>query len=96
MITHKEKLREYIPPVVPPTAPTEIVKDIMASKHITMNDMAEAFGMTQNAMRNRLRLNNISIDKLEEMLTGLGYKILIVPSETKLRNREYEVVPDQE
>ena len=95
MIVHKEREYIYTPPAVAPTSPTAIVKDIMASKHITMNDMAEAFGMTQNAMRNRLRLNNISIDKLEEMLTGLGYKILIVPSDTELRKNEYEVVSNK-
>ena len=94
MIKHKEP--EYVEPLIAPTKPTKIVKDIMARQHVNALDMADALNMTPNAVRNRLVMDNISVDKLDEMLSELGYKILIVPSNTKLRNREYEVVPDRE
>lgn len=60
----------------------DIVKEIMAEKNITNADMANALGISQATLWDRLnskKTNNISIGKLNEMLRYLGYEVAILP-----------------
>ncbi len=70
---------------------TDIVKALMEKQNVKTNDFARRIGQSPATTCNRLTQKNISIDKLQEMLRVLDYKILIVPSDRRVREDEYEV-----
>jgi biotin operon repressor len=76
---------------------TEIIREIMQSKNISVSAMAKTLkenGRTNSSPRlvcERLGQSNISIDKVIELLSPLGYKILVVPQSAEIPNDGYEV-----
>jgi biotin operon repressor len=76
---------------------TEIIREIMQSKDISVSAMAKKLkenGRVNSSPRlvcERLGQSNISIDKAVELLSPLGYKILVVPQLVKAPNDGYEV-----
>ena len=58
----------------------ELVKKLMTDKNITNAEMANALGITQAALWDRLnpkKTNNMTMGKLSAMLSILGYDIVI-------------------
>ena len=59
------------------------VKAIMDLKGFGTNSLAAAMGKTPRALCDRIYQKNISIDKLQEIVRVMGYKIMLVPRGTK-------------
>jgi DNA-binding Xre family transcriptional regulator len=60
----------------------EIVIKLMGEQNKTNAQMADAIGITQAAMWDRLKspkTNNLTVKKLNEMLRALGYELVIMP-----------------
>lgn len=60
----------------------EIVIKLMGEQNKTNAQMADAIGVTQAAMWDRLKspkTNNLTVKKLNEMLRALGYELVVMP-----------------
>lgn len=67
----------------------EAVRDIMKSKDVGTKILAERMGKPARLVSDRLSQDNISIDKLTEMLRLMDYKIVLVPRDAKLPKDSY-------
>lgn len=58
----------------------ELVKALMVEKDMSNAEMANALGITQAALWDRLnpkKTNNMTIGKLNDMLSKLGYELVV-------------------
>lgn len=58
----------------------ELVKTLMVEKDVSNAEMANALGITQAALWDRLnpkKTNNMTIRKLNDMLSKLGYELVV-------------------
>lgn len=58
----------------------ELVKTLMVEKDVSNAKMANALGITQAALWDRLnpkKTNNMTIGKLNDMLSKLGYELVV-------------------
>lgn len=58
----------------------ELVKTLMVEKEMSNAEMANALGITQAALWDRLnpkKTNNMTIGKLNDMLSKLGYELVV-------------------
>ena len=69
----------------------EVVRDIMKQQELGTSALAARIGKTPRLVSDRLAMENISIEKLNELLRALDYKIAIVPRSRVTKKDEYEV-----
>lgn len=69
----------------------DIIREIIKSHGLGVNEYSRRLGKSPRLVSDRLHHPNISIDKLQEMLRVLDYKILIVPGDRRVKDGEYEV-----
>lgn len=58
----------------------ELIKTLMVEKDVSNAEMANALGITQAALWDRLnpkKTNNMTIGKLNDMLSKLGYELVV-------------------
>lgn len=70
---------------------TEIVKDIMEKQGVGQTTLGKRIGVKNDAIYQRLKQDNISVDRLLQMLAAMDYKLVIVPASKSVRDGEYEV-----
>lgn len=71
----------------------EIVKELVKQSDASVAGLAEALGKSRQTVWNTLKgkgRKTMSVDGLAEMLDALGYKLVIVPKTTSVKNG-YEV-----
>lgn len=73
----------------------EILETIMKEQNKTKADLGRAVGIDEkkasDLINKRMKQKNISVNVLSEMLAAMGYTMTIVPTGTKLKEKEYEV-----
>jgi hypothetical protein len=69
----------------------EIIREVMMLKEVKPSTLASRLNIKNNVLSERLGQKNISIDKLNEMLRVLDYKIVIVPREARVQDGSFEV-----
>ena len=69
----------------------EAVREIMTQQEVGLSVLASRIGKTPRLVSDRLSQENISIEKLNELLRALDYKIMIVPRSHTKKSGEYEV-----
>lgn len=69
----------------------EAVRKVMEIDGVGTNALADKLGKPPRLVSDRLRHDNISIEKLNEMLRVMGYKIMIVPRETRANDKMFDV-----
>lgn len=74
----------------------EIIRELMGKDDMRFNQFADTLGLKPNALASRLNRGNFSTDILNGMLDILGYKIVLVPEDTKLKDGWYEVEDSRE
>ena len=57
----------------------EILREIMKDKNIGLTKLADRMQKSPRLVSDRLRLENISVDKLVEILRFLDYDLAIIP-----------------
>lgn len=70
------------------------VREIMERKGIGTNALAKMIGKIPQTVSDRLnpeKGTNLSIDKLDELLTAMGYKIVLMPVNEKMQDGWYKV-----
>lgn len=69
----------------------EAVREIMTQQGVGVSALASRIDKTPRLVSDRLSQDNISIEKLNEMLRVLDYKIVVVPRSRITKSGEYEV-----
>ena len=69
----------------------EAVRDIMKVKGVRPVDLRKRLGLESNTLAGRLNQSNLSVDKLNEMLRVMDYKLVIVPRDARMGSEWYEV-----
>ena len=69
----------------------EIVRAIMEKTGVKQVTLRKRLNLTSASMTMRLKMDNISVDKLNEMLKMLDYKLVIMPNTEKNKADWYEV-----
>ncbi len=70
---------------------TEALKEVMNLQEIRPSVLCDRLGIKSNVLSERFKQKNISIEKLNEMLKVMDYKILIVPRDTRTPTDSFEV-----
>ncbi len=66
----------------------EAIKAAMRDKKVTQQELADRIGATsQSVIAQRLRVNNLSVDIVLEMLEAIGYELVV---QEKKRGRRAE------
>ena len=65
------------------TATGKAIKAIMESKGIGTNALADAMGRPVGTVCDRIYQQNISVEKLDEIVRVMGYTIMLVPRGTR-------------
>lgn len=76
---------------------TTILKSLMKSQGIGNSVLGKRIGLAHNVVYQRINQKNISVNTLNQMLSAMDYKIVIVPASRRMKDDEYEVtMVDQE
>ena len=70
------------------------VREIMEKKSVGTNTLARMLGKPARLVSDRLSLDkgtNFSVDKLDELVSALGYKVVLMPAEEIIKDGWYEV-----
>lgn len=67
------------------------IREVMKAQGIGTSKMADRLNKPARLVSDRLRQDNISVAKINEMLRVLDYKILIVPREARIPEGGYEI-----
>ena len=65
---------------------SEAIKEILKFKELNQAKLSDMLDIPLKTLNERLRHKNISVNKLDETLRVMGYKIMVVPRETKVEN----------
>ena len=74
----------------------EIIRGMMSKNGMRGIDLAEKLGVGTTALANRLNRGVLSTPVLGKMLEIFGYKIILVPKDTELKDNWYEVTDSNE
>lgn len=69
----------------------EIIRKVMELKEVKPSMLASRLNIKNNVLSERLGQKNISIDKMNEMLRVLDYKIMVVPRSARVPEDGFEV-----
>lgn len=67
------------------------VREIMALNNETIPTLMDKLNIKYTTLSERLRQDNISVEKLDQMIRAMGYKIVLMPSSTKEEKGWYRV-----
>lgn len=69
---------------------TEAVRSIMENTGVGLAELANRTGKSMQVTWARLSQDNISVVKLNEMLSVLGYKVVLMPQDTEMAEGWYK------
>lgn len=70
---------------------TEAIREIMKEEGIGVTKLADRLGKGKNVISERLRQDNISMEKLGEILRVLDYKVVLIPRDMVTPKNGYEI-----
>ena len=71
--------------------PMEVIRKIMQIKSVNGSTLASRLSIKQSTLSQRFTQKNISIDKMNEMLRVMDYKMIVVPRQTRLPDGGFEL-----
>lgn len=69
----------------------EAIREIMKKQDIGITKIANRLGKSKSVVSERVRQDNISVAKLDEILRVLDYKIVLVPLDTSTSKDSFEI-----
>ena len=69
----------------------EAVKEVMKIKEVRPAVLCDRLKIKSNVLSERFKQKNVSVEKLNEMLRAMDYKVVIVPRETKVPDGGFAV-----
>lgn len=70
---------------------TQVIRTIVEEKEMKYSELAFQLNVKKNVLSERLRQDNISIDKMNELLRVLGYKMVAVPYDTPVKDEWFDI-----
>ena len=70
---------------------TEALRKVMELKSVKPSMLCDRLGIKSNVLSERFKQRNISVEKLNEMLKVMDYKIVIVPRESRILPDSFEI-----
>lgn len=72
----------------------EVIESILEIKGVSKTDLANRIDITRASLSERIRRENIGMDKLNQMLKALDYKIIVVPRNRRLGENEFDFMTE--
>jgi hypothetical protein len=69
----------------------EAVKEIMKLKDIRPAVLCDRLKIKSNVLSERFKQKNVSVEKLNDMLRAMDYKVVVVPRDTRIPEGGYEI-----
>ena len=69
----------------------QAVRDIMEKQGVRPSVLCGRLNIGSNVLANRMKQENVSVDKLNEMLRVMDYKIVLMPKSARVSAGEYEL-----
>lgn len=69
----------------------EAVKEIMKLKDIRPAVLCDRLKIKSNVLSERFKQKNVSVEKLNDMLRAMDYKVVVVPRDSRLPEGGYEI-----
>lgn len=69
----------------------EAVKTIMKMKDIRPAVLCDRLQIKSNVLSERFKQKNVSVEKLNDMLRAMDYKVVVVPREARLPDGGFEI-----
>lgn len=69
----------------------EAVKEIMKLKDIRPAVLCDRLKIKSNVLSERFKQKNVSVEKLNDMLRAMDYKVVVVPREARIPEGGYEI-----
>lgn len=69
----------------------EAVKTIMKMKDIRPAVLCDRLQIKSNVLSERFKQKNVSVEKLNDMLRAMDYKVVVVPREVRLPDGGFEI-----
>lgn len=70
---------------------TETVRKVMEGAGYTNATLGKAIGIANTAIWDRLKKDNMRVDTLVQMLSPMGYKLVAIPSDQRMKAGWYEL-----
>ena len=70
---------------------SEAVRKIMANDGIGVKVLSDRMGKSMRMVSDRLRQDNISIEKLNEIVQAMGYEIILAPYSTPITDKMFKI-----
>ena len=70
---------------------TDALREIMKIREVGVTKLANRLNKKQNVISERLKLVNMSIGTLTEMVRVLDYKVVLIPSDETTPKGGYEI-----
>ena len=70
---------------------SEAVRNIMKEQGVSLTMLADRLDKPVRLVSDRLRMENISVEKLKELLRGLDYRVVIMPTNERIPNGAVEI-----
>lgn len=68
-----------------------LIREAMNARGIRPTRLGERLGKTCRFVTDRMRKSNIGVENLLELLRVMDYKIVVVPSDTKMQDDWFEI-----
>ena len=69
----------------------EAVKEIMKLKDIRPAVLCDRLKIKSNVLSERFKQKNVSVEKLNDMLRAMDYKVVVVPRDARIPEGGFEV-----
>lgn len=69
----------------------EAVKEIMKLRDIRPAVLCDRLKIKSNVLSERFKQKNVSVEKLNDMLRAMDYKVVVVPRDTRIPEGGYEI-----
>ena len=69
----------------------EAVKEIMKLKDIRPAVLCDRLKIKSNVLSERFKQKNVSVEKLNDMLRAMDYKVVVVPREARVPEGGFEI-----
>jgi hypothetical protein len=69
----------------------EAVKEIMKLKDIRPAVLCDRLKIKSNVLSERFKQKNVSVEKLNDMLRAMDYKVVVVPRDSRVPEGGFEI-----
>ena len=69
----------------------EAIKEIMKMKDIRPAVLCDRLKIKSNVLSERFKQKNVSVEKLNDMLRAMDYKVVVVPRDARIPEGGYEI-----